>query len=229
MSVMRGTDVLAAADAAIGFLEPLAGRDWSRAVPGLDFTVASVMAHAACGPLWYAIDFTGGPGDDGAFEIGVRADAEPVRLLVSLRTTAALCAMTVDSRPPGSRGFHPAGSADASGFAAMACDEILVHTRDAGTGLGESFRPDPGLAGLVLTRLFPWQDPVPDPWAALLHANGRIELPGRPRRQSWTWHCAPLDEWDGAVPSDLCRRGGGGPRRGGNGCEPCQHALRPGQ
>ena len=69
---MRGTDVLAAADAAAGFLEPLAGRDWSRTVPGLDFTVASVVAHAACGPLWYAIDFTGGPGDDGAFEIGVR-------------------------------------------------------------------------------------------------------------------------------------------------------------
>jgi hypothetical protein len=50
--------VVAAADAAVGFLEPLVGRDWSRGIPGLDFTVASVNAHAAAGPLWYAVDFT---------------------------------------------------------------------------------------------------------------------------------------------------------------------------
>lgn len=42
----------------------LTGEDWSVPVPGLDFTVASVTAHAANGPLWYALDFWGGPGDD---------------------------------------------------------------------------------------------------------------------------------------------------------------------
>jgi Mycothiol maleylpyruvate isomerase N-terminal domain len=193
--------VVAAADAAVGFLDPLVGRDWSRGIPDLDFTVASVIAHAAAGPLWYAADFTTGPGDDAAFELGVRADAEPSRLLVSLRTAAALCAMAVDSLPPTARGFHPAGSADASGFAAMACDEILVHTHDAATGLGEPFHPGPELAGLVLARLFPWQDAGRDGWAALLHANGRIDLPGRPRNRSWQWHCAPLDDWDGTIPA----------------------------
>jgi hypothetical protein len=83
----------------------------------------------------------------------------------------------------------------------MSCDEILVHTRDAGTGLGAEFTPDPALAGRVLARLFPWYQPVPDPWTALLHANGRIELPDRPRPpQHWQWHCAPLSEWDGTMP-----------------------------
>ncbi len=48
---MRGADVLAAADAAARHLRPLTGRDWSRQLPGLDFTVASVIAHAAEGPL----------------------------------------------------------------------------------------------------------------------------------------------------------------------------------
>ena len=93
------------------------------------------------------------------------------------------------------------GTADASGFAAMACDEILIHTRDAGTGLGADFEPAADLAGRILARLFPWYEPVPDPWSALLHANGRIALPGRVHQaEQWRWHCAPLTEWDGSEP-----------------------------
>jgi hypothetical protein len=111
----------------------------------------------------------------------------------------------------------------------MACEEILVHTHDAGTGLGASFSPDPQLAERLLPRLFPWLDPSagpgsgrsagpgagpsggpgsgrsagpgPDPWATLLWANGRIDLPGRPHRASWRWRCAPLAEWNGRPPA----------------------------
>lgn len=198
---MRGADVRAAASAADGFLRPLAGRDWSRDIPGLDFTVASVVAHAAAGPLWYSVDLTNGPADDAAFDLRVPADAEPAALLASLRTAAALCAMTVDHLPDSARGYHPAGRADPSGFAGMACDEILVHTYDAGTGLGEEFTPGPELAGRVLARLFPWRQPDPGPWPALLSANGRIDLPGVPRERFWCWYCAPLSEWDGQIPS----------------------------
>lgn len=198
---MNGDDIRAAASQAIAFLEPLAGRDWSVPIPDLDFTVASVVAHAANGLLWYAIDYTTGPGDDSAFDPSVLSDAEPAKLLVTLRTAAALAAMAVDTLPATQRGYHPMGSADASGFAGMSCDEILVHTRDAGTGLGAEFTPDPALAGRVLARLFPWDEPVPDPWTALLHANGRIDLPGREHPpERWQWHCAPLDEWDGTMP-----------------------------
>jgi uncharacterized protein (TIGR03083 family) len=198
---MRGSDVRRAAAAALAFLEPLAGQDWSVPVPGLDFTVASVVAHAANGALWYAIDYTTGP-EDGAFDVKVLPDADPAKLLKSLDSAAALCATMVDTLPPTQRGYHPMGAADASGFAAMACDEILVHTRDAGTGLGAEFTPEAGLTGPVLARLFPWYEPVPDPWTALLHANGRIDLPGRSHQiERWRWHCAPLAEWDGTVPA----------------------------
>ncbi len=193
--------MLAAADAATRFLGPLTSRDWSRGLPGLDFTVASVIAHAAEGPLWYAVDFTGGPADDAAFELKVDPGAGPPRLLASLTTAARLCAVTVDGLPPGARGYHPMGSADATGFAAMGCDEILVHTYDASTGLGEPFDPGHELPGRILARLFPWQDPAPDAWAALLHANGRIGLPGEPRKRNWRWLSVPLAEWDGRIPT----------------------------
>lgn len=112
--------------------------------------------------------------------------------------------MTIDRMPVTARGFHPAGSADPSGFAAMACDEILVHTHDAATGLGEQFDPGGELADRLLRRLFPWHverfpgHPVaPDQWTALLWANGRINLPGRPGQVGWRWHCAPIADWDG--------------------------------
>lgn len=199
---MNGSDILAAAAASCGLLEPACGADWSVPVPDLDFTVSSVVAHAANAPLWYALDIWGGPGDDAAFDLTVRSDAANPALLVSLRSAARACAASVDAAPPATRGFHPAGAADPSGFAAMACDELLVHADDAARGLGLTFAPDPALAGRVLARLFPWHVPGDDdPWRLLLWANGRIDLPGRPNQADWRWHCAPLADWNGLPPA----------------------------
>jgi uncharacterized protein (TIGR03083 family) len=195
--VIGGGDVLAASAAACGLLEPAAGADWTVAVPGLDFTVGSVVAHAANGPLWYALDLWSGPGDDAAFDLTVEPDAPNAALLVSLRAATRVCAASVDSAPASTRGYHPAGAADPSGFAAMACAELLIHADDAARGLGLPFAPDPGLAGRVLARLFPWHDPGADPWRTLLWAHERIDLPGRPGQERWMWHCAPLADWDG--------------------------------
>jgi hypothetical protein len=46
---------------------------------------------------------------------------------------------------------------------------------------------------------------APPRWAPLgcaAWANGRVDLRGDLRRRDadWTWHCAPLDEWDGSIP-----------------------------
>jgi hypothetical protein len=199
--MMTGDDVLAAEAECRSFLLPHVEADWSSAVPGLDHTVASVVAHAANGPLWYALDLWGGPGDDAAFDLKVRAGAANDALMVSLRSAARVCAASVDAAPAGLRGFHPAGAADASGFAAMACDEMLIHTDDAARGLGLTFTPDGELAGRVAARLFPWHDPgAEDQWQLLRWANGRIDLPGRPSQKGWKWHCAPLADWDGRQP-----------------------------
>lgn len=103
--------------------------------------------------------------------------------------------------PTSARGFHPMGAADASGFAAMACDELLIHTDDAARGLGATFAPPDDLVEPVLRRLFPWVSPVTEPWPQLRWANGRIALGDRDRLDgsTWAWHCAPLADWDGTV------------------------------
>jgi hypothetical protein len=110
---MTGDDVLAAEAACCSFLAPLVEADWGGAVPGLDHTGASVVAHAASGPLWYALDLCGGPdrqgGDDAAFDLTVRAAAANIALVASLRSAARVCAASVDAAPAGMRGFHPAG------------------------------------------------------------------------------------------------------------------------
>jgi hypothetical protein len=80
-------------------------------------------------------------------------------------------------------------------------DELLVHTADITAGLGVPFTPERRLVTLVLDRLFPWWPRDVEPWTALLWANGRTDLPGRPSLgETWVWHCAPLEEWDGTVP-----------------------------
>jgi uncharacterized protein (TIGR03083 family) len=195
--MITGRDVLAAGEACHHFLRESADADWSAPVPGLDFTVTSVVAHAANGPLWYAVDVWGGPSDDAAFDLRMQRDPSNAALLVSLRSAVRVCAASVDAAPPETRGFHPEGAPDPSGFAAMACDELLIHTDDAARGLGLHFSPDHGLAGRVLGRLFPWHEPGDDPWPTLLWANGRIDLPGQPSQKGWIWHCTPLSDWDG--------------------------------
>jgi uncharacterized protein (TIGR03083 family) len=198
--MVTGDDVIAVAQSCREFLTKAAGADWDAPVPGLDFTVRSVVAHAVNGPLWYALDLWSGPSDDAAFDLNVSREASSAALLTSMFAVARVCAASVDAAPAQTRGFHPAGAADPSGFAAMACDELLIHTDDAARGLGLRFSPDPEIAGRVLGRLFPWHDPGDNPWQTLLWAHGRIDLPGRPGQNGWTWHCAPLSDWDGEPP-----------------------------
>ena len=200
VGTVTGDDVRAAAELCRRALEPSLGATWSVPVPGLDFTVASVVAHAAEAPLWYSVDLWSGR-ENAAFEVKVLPDAPNEGLLSSLLAASRALAAGVDTAPPDTRGFHPFGSPDPGGFAAMACDELLVHGDDAMRGLGVPFTGDRRLAAAVLARLFPWHalGPDDDPWELLLWANGRMEVPGRVRQGTWRWHCAPLSEWDGAA------------------------------
>jgi hypothetical protein len=117
-----------------------------------------------------------------------------------METAAAILVDVVRAAPPGARGWHDAGMADASGFIAMGCEEILVHADDIAQGLGVSLRPPIDLAARVRSRLFPWAPADVDPWDALRWAAGRTALPGYPRLgPDWGWHCAPLAEWGGTI------------------------------
>ncbi len=80
---MTGDDVRAAAELCRRALEPALGATWSVPVPGLDFTVASVVAHAAEAMLWYSVDMWSGR-ENAAFEVKVLPDAPNETLLCSL-------------------------------------------------------------------------------------------------------------------------------------------------
>lgn len=170
-----------------------AGDDWSAPVPGLDFTVASVIAHASVTTLWYALDVWAGEDDSSGFQLSVTTETPPAALLAGLVQAGMACAGSIDSAPPDLRGFHPHGSPDPSGFAAMACTEILVHTDDALRGLGTRLKePVTDLAAAVLGRLFPQYDQDTDPWQTLLWAHNRPTALDRPPAGEWRWHPAPV-------------------------------------
>jgi len=202
---MNGDDVRSVAAACQSFLHGAAHLDWTAPIPGMSWTVSDAVAHAAQGLLWYAVDLSAGPDELRTTELRVRPDSAPAELVRTVGAFAAVLAATIDAAPPGARGWEQWGMPDADGFAAIACDELLVHTGDAARGLGLTFTPPPELAEVTLRRLFPWApgdgEAAQDPWATLLWANGRTELEGRARLTRWRWHCAPLAEWDGTDPT----------------------------
>jgi hypothetical protein len=198
---VTGDDVRVAAELCRQLLEPALDADWSAPVPELDFTVSGVIGHAAQAALWYPIDMWSGP-ENASFEVKILDDTGNRRLLASLLGASQVMAAALDAAPPTLRGFHPFGSPDPSGFAAMTCDELLVHGRDAAQGLGREFGGEARLASSILARLFPWHSvgAGDDPWQVLLWANGRVSLAGREDQRRWRWQCAPLSEWDGSAP-----------------------------
>jgi hypothetical protein len=191
-----GGEVLQAASECQAFLGGTVDRDWTRRIPDMEWTVAQAVAHIDEGLLWYAA----GPRELSAMDLRVRPETAPPDLVAMLGSYATVLARVIDGAAPGARGWHPYGLADTSGFAAMACDELLVHTDDAARGLDLSFTPSAELSRATLRRLFPWAPTDADPWQALLWANGRVDLPGQERQTGWRWHCAPLAVWDGVHP-----------------------------
>lgn len=186
-------DVTEVAAHCAAFLHGVAEADWAAVVPGMDWSVAKTVAHVCDVVLWYATDLAAGPEELDAVELRVRPETPPADLVRALETAASVLAAVVATVPEGARGWHPWGVADAAGFAAMACDEVLVHTHDAGRGLGVAFEPPAQYAEKVLVRLFPDAPTGHDPVDTLLWANGRVPLGDLPRRTGWRWRCAPLD------------------------------------
>lgn len=198
---MDGSVVLRTAEECGRFLHSISDQDWATVpIPGMDWTIARVVAHVSECLLWYSTDLVAGDRELSTMDMNVRPESDPADLIATLNSFALVLARVIDGTPPQVRGWHPFGLADASGFAAMACDEMLVHTADAGHGVGQAFVPSPKLSEATLRRLFPWAPTDKDPWTTLLWANGRADLPGHERQVGWIWHCAPLAEWDGVNP-----------------------------
>ncbi|WP_320064981.1 DinB family protein [Micromonospora sp. RTGN7] len=202
-------DVLSAVDAAVAALTPALDTDWHVPAGALTWTCWETVEHIADDLFAYAIQLAprrpplathvpviceprrdGGP----ASSIFAEPDAGPAGLLQVLEGCGALLAAMVRATSPKVRAHHIFGAADPEGFAAMGVVEVLAHLHDVAAGLGLPWQPDPALCARVRHRLFPAAPADTDPWAALLWATGRGELPGRPVLTRWRWEGAPRSD-----------------------------------
>ena len=125
-------------------------------------------------------------------------DASPAQIVEVLKASAAVLADVLRCLPDGTRAFHPSGRADRSGWAGMACTELLVHGYDLAGAAGVAFEAPVELAATTVRRVLPWAAGDGDGWQQLLWATGRAPLGDRPPEPAdWWWHSAPLAEWDG--------------------------------
>ena len=194
---MNGDDIRRAMRQCSDFLTPLTDRDWDKPVPDLDWSVAFTVGHAAQCCLWYATDLAASDKRLETLDMTIKLDEGPQALVDTLEAFATILAHVVDATPATARGNHPYGWADPAGYAAMACDEMFVHTDDAARGLELEFTPDADLCASTAARLFRGEAPAEvDPWTALRWLNGRLALPDRPRRERWRWYSAPPDGRD---------------------------------
>lgn len=201
MTQLTPIDVRTAAHLATEFLGTHLDDDWSAPAGSLEWDCRETIEHIIDSLDVYAVLLATRAQ---RFAPAVRIARDPAvptkGLLRTVRAKAAVLAEVAKAAPSDTRAFHPRGWADASGFAAMGCDEILIHTADIVDGLGDAFRAPADLTTRVLKRLFPWAPDGDDPWATLLWANDRIELPLHGRiGEKWTWWSRPLAEWDGML------------------------------
>jgi len=202
MSELTPDDVRRAVEVAAEAMAEQAVADWSVKAGDLDWDCRRTLGHANDALVWYAANLAMRSTHD--VDIVDFDRAGPVESMLStLVASGYVLAAAAEGSPPGARGYHGAGMADATGFLAMGCDETLVHAFDVCAGLGTAFRGPADIAAGIVERIFPWAPEHADPWERLLWCNGRTALPGHERLgPDWGWWCAPLDEWDGVAYTD---------------------------
>jgi hypothetical protein len=194
-------DVRAAAAVCREALSGIVELDWSGRAGELDWSCRQTLEHIPNTQFFYASHLALASKEMLPRALGGQDQLTVAELLLTVEVNAAILEHVLRAAPVSARAYHPAGMADPSGFAAMGCDEILIHTADIAAGFEIDFKPPVDLCGRVLARLFPWAPIDAEHWESLLWANGRIALPGTgPQDEKWRWHCAPLSEWDGRIP-----------------------------
>lgn len=188
-------DVDAAIASVATALRPVTSRDWSAAAGTGEWDAWHTAEHIGDCLLSYAAQLIAQPATRYVrFLATAHKDATAAEMLEFAVTGAGLLSAVVRTAASSVRAYHPSGMADPEGFAGMACVEALVHGEDIARGLGVSVDPPRDLCTRVLARMFPHHSADiagTDPWAALLWATDRTELPGRQRQEGWRWRGSP--------------------------------------
>jgi hypothetical protein len=192
---VTASDLDAAMSCVMSGLLPVTDRDWSVRAGTLEWDCWHTAEHIADCLLSYAWQLAVQPTTRYVRAIATaEKDASPAEVLEFAVTGERVLAAMVRTSPAHVRAFHPAGIADPEGFAALGCNEALLHGNDIALGFGRSLDPPRDVCRRVLARLYP-QAPSEladaDPWTSLLCAGGRTELPDHPQPQ-WRSHPAPL-------------------------------------
>jgi uncharacterized protein (TIGR03083 family) len=194
-------DLRRASAVAFDALVPRVGDDWNRPAGTLEWSCRTTLDHVVDALVFYSTQLAARAEERVPSVRAGDPTSSVERLLGSVTSGAAVLAEVASAAGPGVRAYHRSGMADAEGFLAMGCDEILVHASDIAEGLGTGFEPPEELCATVLARLFPWAPHDRGAWETLLWANGRSALGDIAQLgPDWSWHCAPLDEWDGSSP-----------------------------
>ena len=196
--IVAPEDVRNAGIICVETLIPVRDRDWQRKAAGLDWTCQFTLDHIVGAVTAYAGDLAVREPVQHEVLRKSRPDQSVERLLDLVTVGSAILSDVCYATPDDVVGFHPSGAADWSGFAAMGCTEILIHTDDICWAFQIEFNPDGDLAHRVLRRLVPWAPDDTSPWQTLRWATGRGYLEGyEPVGSDWEWHCKPLREWTG--------------------------------
>lgn len=180
--------------------------DWDRPAGSLEWSCWETAEHLADDLFSYAAQLgpqtpaatthvpfvwrRTGPGKP-ANVVFAEREGGPEGLIQVLEACGALHVAMVRTASPRARAFHVFGTTDPEGSAAMGLVELFVHAEDLALGLGLDWEAPAAICARVLRRLFPGAPPGGEPWATLLWATGRGELPGRERLARWRWDSAP--------------------------------------
>ena len=140
-----------------------------------------LVEHVSACLAWYAHDLAAGPEESPGPVPSWPAGAPLPGLVREMVVAAEVLARVVDGADPGDRGWHPWGSPDPSGFAAIGSAELLIHTGDVADALALDWAPPAALAEALRARLFPEAPSDVEPWAAVCWAHTGV---GAEARQS---------------------------------------------
>lgn len=191
-------DLEAAVSTVFSTLSQATDHDWAATAGPTEWDCWHAAEHIGDGLLSYAAQLAVAPATRYVrFLASADQEASPGEVLEFALAGGAILVATVRTASPQIRAYHPSGMSDPAGFAAMGCVEALLHGHDIASGLRLDFDPPRDVCARVLARLFP-AAPADltdtEPWAALLWATGRAELPGHPQLSTWRWHGAPPGE-----------------------------------
>jgi hypothetical protein len=193
---VTASDLESAISCMMSGLLPVTDRDWSVPAGTLEWDCWHTGEHIGDCLMSYAWQLAVQPTTRYVRAVAtVEKDASPAEVLEFAVTGGRVLASMVRTSPAHVRAFHPAGMADPEGFAALGCNETLLHGNDIAQGFGLRLKPPHDVCRRVLSRIYPQalaELADADPWTALLWAGGRTEVPGYPAPRWQNPHPAPL-------------------------------------